>query len=245
MIKKKIFFCSLSLTLLTLFMSCVPKNAEKRLVSGNVSTKEYSVSPFVAIQSLLPFDIQYEQKGDQSVSFEADQDILDQLKVDVKDSVLQLQLSSTYLKDFNPQKAIIHIRCKGLKLVSLNGSGDFLMDKPVKLQKLDFRVEGSGDFIAKNLQCVSFALSVNGSGDATVAGKAEAASYNVNGSGDVNAENYETQNVRVFLNGSGDVTLNTKDYLSVLLNGSGDVFYKTKPKVVDSKVQGSGHVGMK
>ena len=215
----------------------------KTFVPGNVTTKEIAIGDYKAIESVVPVNIEYEQKaGPAYLKFEADKDLIDELSAEVKDSVLQLQFKAGIPSGFTPQKAVVHTNSARLILVSMNGAGNLTFKGPIKGKMLDVRINGAGNFDANDLQCTSLALSVNGAGNANVKGNVEAASYNMNGAGNVDAKDLVTTNLRVFLNGAGNATVNTKDYLSVNLKGVGNVKYVQKPKKIETDIQGVGKV---
>ena len=102
-------------------------------------------------------------------------------------------------------------------------------------------IAGSGEIQAPALNAKTLKVAISGSGDVTLAGRAEAIDVNISGSGDVKAGRFETQTARVSIAGSGDSTVWVKDTLRVSIAGSGDVRYYGDPAVQRS-VAGSGSV---
>ena len=92
-------------------------------------------------------------------------------------------------------------------------------------------VHGSGDVEVKGLEAEKFKAEIQGSGDITVAGRADELDVEIQGSGDVNLDDLQAKRAAVEVQGSGDSTVKVSDELTVHLAGSGDVKYIGEPKV--------------
>ena len=102
-------------------------------------------------------------------------------------------------------------------------------------------IAGSGDIVANSLDAKSMKVSISGSGNVTLAGKASELEVHISGSGDVKAGKLASQAARVSIAGSGDATVWARETLKVSVAGSGDVRYYGDPAVQRS-VAGSGSV---
>ena len=71
------------------------------------------------------------------------------------------------------------------------------------------------------LDAANVDVSVSGSGDVVIGGKADAVSTSIAGSGDVKAGKLAVRQAKVSIAGSGDATLWAKDSLDVKIVGSG------------------------
>jgi Putative auto-transporter adhesin, head GIN domain len=236
---KKTLFALAFIALAIFNQSC----KQKDVVSGIIVSKEIPITEYSIISSALPANIIYEQKeGPAYLKLDIDQSILDKLDIVVKDSVLQLNLKSGISLNLKTDKWVVRTNSKSLKLVSLTSAGNFNLKNLSGVKRLDVRLEGAGNFEAENLDCVSFALTLSGAGNAKVKGRAEAAAYNLSGVGNVKAEEFDVKSLRVFLSGVGNAKVNATDYLYVGLKGAGNVEYKGKPKKLETDIQGVGKV---
>jgi len=102
-------------------------------------------------------------------------------------------------------------------------------------------VHGSGDVTVKQLDAEKFKAEIQGSGDISVAGRAEELDVEIQGSGDVNLDELAAKRASVEVQGSGDSTIKVSDELTVHVAGSGDVKYIGEPKVTQTGDQ-SGNV---
>ena len=92
-------------------------------------------------------------------------------------------------------------------------------------------VHGSGDVTVKQLDAEKFKAEIQGSGDISVAGRAEELEVEIQGSGDVKLDELAAKRAAVEVQGSGDSTIKVSDELTVHTAGSGDVKYMGDPKV--------------
>ncbi len=95
-------------------------------------------------------------------------------------------------------------------------------------------VHGSGDVKVNQLDAETFKAEVQGSGDISVAGRAEELDVEIQGSGDVKLDELQAKRAAVEVQGSGDSTIKVSDELTVHVAGSGDVKYIGSPKVTQT-----------
>ena len=92
-------------------------------------------------------------------------------------------------------------------------------------------VHGSGDVTVKELNAEKFKAEIQGSGDISVAGRAEELEVEIQGSGDVKLDELAAKRAAVEVQGSGDSMVKVSDELNVNVCGTGDVKYIGEPKV--------------
>jgi hypothetical protein len=186
--------------------------------SGVARTDQRDVEKFEELSLMGGMDAVVTIGDQQSVTIEADDNVLPIIETKVEDGKLIVVPTENY-RAKTPVKLTITV--PQLKGVAINGSGD---------------VDVNGLNGAS-----SFAVAINGSGDVTAKGTADAVSVAVRGSGDVKLQDLQAKNGKVAVAGSGDVTVNATDKLDVSVAGSGDVKYMGSPKITKS-IAGSGSV---
>jgi hypothetical protein len=186
--------------------------------SGVAKTEAREVEKFDQLTITGGMDATVTIGDQQSVSIEADDNILPVIDTRVENGKLIVEPTEGYSSK-TPVKLTITV--PQLTGVAINGSGD------VDVSGLD--------------GAESFAVAINGSGDVTAKGTAQSVSVAVRGSGDVKLQELAAKNGKVAVAGSGDVTVNASDALDVSIAGSGDVKYLGSPKVTKS-IAGVGDV---
>jgi hypothetical protein len=175
------------------------------------------VGRFDAIEVSGSFDVEVQVGESREVVVHADDNLLDHVRTEVDDGVLELRTK----RSIRPTRTIlVRIGVPDLDAVSLGGSGD-----------VDVR----------GVETRRFEVSLAGSGDIRVTGVADAAAVSLAGSGDVDLGRLSADRVEVSIAGSGDVAVRAADHLEVSIAGSGDVSYRGQPRVSVSR-SGSGEV---
>jgi hypothetical protein len=194
-------------------------NAQVVRGSGNASSEPREVSGFSQVRLDGTGDVTLEQSGTESLSVEADDNILPLLETTVRNGVLHLAIKSNV--NLQPARPIrYHVTVKQLTGLGISGSGS------VHATGID-----AGDLEAE----------ISGSGSATLAGRADNVELRVSGSGSYHAAGLKCKTVRVSISGSGGATVNASDRLEANVSGSGSVHYAGDPAVT-KHISGSGSV---
>jgi hypothetical protein len=225
--------------------------------SGNIVSKSIAVSGFDRITLEGSGDVYVEQGRTESLSVEADDNILPLLDEQVRGNELVLRIKPGY--DVTPSQSITyHITIKDLSGITTAGSGDFFVG-PVESDTLAISIPGSGDVRIESLTGDKLSIdldgsgsatldkvdiktsdtSIQGSGDVKLTGKAEAQGVTIAGSGNYLAGDLETETANISVVGSAHVTVWVNDQLEIKNTGSANVEYYGKPSVDESGV-GSG-----
>lgn len=187
--------------------------------SGTSATEQRAVTTFTRIRVEGSTDVEVTSGATQAVTVTADDNLIDRVTTRVDDGVLVIGTKSGNY-DFRSGPKV-KVACASLAGISIVGSADV-------------RVDG--------LAADAFQVSINGSGEARIAGKAQRFEVTVNGSGDVRAFDLATDDVSVSISGSGSAHVQAVARISASVAGSGDVRYRGAPKDVQRTIAGSGTV---
>jgi hypothetical protein len=209
--------------------------------TGNITTEERSVASFTSIVSSSDFDVAIRYSTTLSVTVEADENLQQYIRVYVENGDLKLETEQGRCLQ-SQERILVTVNCTYVESVVLSGSGDIDMsDFTVDYFNLD--LTGSGDFSGSNIIVTKdVELSLSGSGDVSIDGKATNASYRLSGSGDIRANSMKVTNCDVVLSGSGNIYTYVLEYLKVVLSGSGDVYLYGDPADIDQRITGSGKI---
>jgi hypothetical protein len=187
--------------------------------SGVVASEAREVAGFTDVRVNGSGEVVIEQTGDESLSVEAEDNILPLLETKVSDGVLRLGTKPN---------------------VSINTTRPIRYRITVK-QLTGVGIAGSGSIRASGIETKTLAVNISGSGSAHLVGKADAADLRISGSGSYDAEKLQAGTVRVNISGSGGATVNATDRLDATVSGSGSVKYVGTP-TVQKHISGSGSV---
>lgn len=185
--------------------------------SGNVITETRNVSGFDEIVVLGSGDVVVSVAGTESLSIEAEDNIMPLLTTEVKSGRLELGSESS----FSTTRGITYT----ITVVSLEG----------------VEINGSGDVDATGIDAGTFVAEINGSGDIRAAGTSTELDVGVNGSGAFEGEDLVASVGSVHVSGSGTAVVNVADDLEASVSGSGDIEYMGDP-TLDESTSGSGRI---
>jgi hypothetical protein len=187
--------------------------------SGNVITETRQVSGFDRIRFRGSGRLIVDQTGVESLTVEAEDNIVPLLRSDVENGVLILGLRpGTRIVAHRP--IVFRLTVKQLTGIEASGSGSTEVSR---LDTAQFVFEGSG------------------SGKARLSGRAGTQEVSLSGSGEYDAESVVSRTVDVRVSGSGDVLVNATESLDVEVSGSAEIRYVGEPRV-SQRISGSGSV---
>lgn len=205
---------AVSLALLLILSACAVVSG-----SGQVATENRQVSGFTKIDLSGTGEVTIEQGGAESLTVEADDNVLPALTSKVSDSTLKLDKKpGTTLRTKNP----IRYRVTVKELTGLE-------------------ISGSGSVHAQGMTLQTLRVDMSGSGTVDLSGSAVEQDIQVSGSGRYDAADLPSQKVTAKISGSGQVALAVSRELKIDISGSGMVTYSGDPSV-QQDVSGSGRV---
>ena len=186
--------------------------------TGTAMTVSRELAPFDSILIRGSTDTQVRVGGPQTVRVTADENLVDFIRTDVRGRELVVSRS----QPMSPRiRSIVEIRVPSLDAFSAAGSGD---------------AEISG------IDGTLLETRILGSGQITVAGRADRLDVVIEGSGDVDAHELLAEAVQVDISGSGNADVHALEWIDIDIRGSGDVTYRGDPTEVVTAVSGSGAV---
>jgi hypothetical protein len=187
--------------------------------SGRVATEDREVSGFTRVDLAGNGEVTVTQGEAESLTVEADDNVLPALTSEVSDSTLKLGTKQgTTVRSTTPIR--YRVTVKDLTGISLSGSGSFT---------------------AQNIDVRALRVDISGSGMATIGGAADEQDIRLSGSGRYEAAELRSQRVTAAISGSGEVAVAVSGELTVDISGSGTVTYSGDPKINQS-ISGSGRL---
>ena len=225
-----------------LFISCLAVlslNAQKISGEGDIVQQEIQLESFTGVGLGFSGDIYITQGSPQKVVVHAQQNIIDNIKRNVKGGTWHVNFEKN-VRNHKPVK--VYITIPELRDASVSGSGSLeTTGQFTGLGDLHTAVAGSGD-IKLDVEAGDVQSAVSGSGTIKMSGRAKSLEAAISGSGDIMAMDMRVEDCSVAISGSGDIEVHATGNLEVAISGSGDVKYAGEPDKVKSRVSGSGDV---
>jgi Putative auto-transporter adhesin, head GIN domain len=195
--------------------SCVRLGVEG---SGHIITESREVSGFNEIVLGGTGRVVVEVTGTESLTIEAEDNIMPLLETTVRNGRLRLETN----RSISPTVDVVYT----ITAATLDG----------------LVISGSGIVEADAIDGTDFRVDISGSGDVDAEGALSGLlSISISGSGEFDGESLTAPQGTVDVSGSGNAVVNVTDDLEVSVSGSGDVEYLGAPNVA-SDVSGSGAV---
>lgn len=186
--------------------------------SGVAKTETRDVPAFTRIETTGSADVIVTIGDKQSMTVEADDNILPLLTTEVKGDKLVIGSRDSYSPRTNIKITIT--------VPSLDGAS----------------VSGSGQINVTGVNGKKFDAQITGSGQVNLVGQADSLNATIAGSGNLEATKFTVSDATVRVTGSGDAKVNATKSLNATVTGSGDVRYTGRPSSVQEQVHGSGSV---
>jgi carbon monoxide dehydrogenase subunit G len=187
--------------------------------SGTVASESRAVSGFNAVEISGAGELSIEQTGTESLSIEAEDNILPLLTSEVSGGTLKLDKKPrAFLRTTKP--ITYRLTVKDLTRLGISGSATVRVSQ---------------------LRTPSLHVEISGSGAVTAAGTADDQQLEISGSGSYDAAQVTGKSATIDISGSGKATVNASDVLDVQISGSGTVTYSGDPRITQD-VSGSGRL---
>jgi len=205
---------------------------------GDVIKRTLDVDKFHGIVLGFSGDIYLTQGSSQSVEVEAQANIIENIKTEVKDGVWRVNFKRNVR---NAKNVKVYVTMTELTRAGLSGSGEMSMTNTFKnLNDVKLSLSGSGNLKA-SIEAADVSTRISGSGSIYVEGSARSNDIHISGSGDVKASDFEVNTCEIHISGSGNTSVNVMESLEGYVSGSGDISYKGSPNV-KTKISGSGDI---
>ena len=188
--------------------------------SGTMATETRDVSGFDEIDLSGSGRVLVAVTGTESLTIEAEDNILPLLTTEVRNGTLVLGAKQS----ISPTRDVVYT----ITVVSLEA----------------VTVSGSGSVTATDIDAEAFNVDISGSGTVILGGVSESLDLSISGSGAFDGETLLSATGTVSVSGSGDAVVNVTDDIDVKVSGSGNVEYLGDPEVSVS-ISGSGDVSQR
>jgi hypothetical protein len=176
------------------------------------------------------------------VVLEGDKDYLKDVETKVMGHSLEIKRKDNW-GHFDNEKVNAYITLPVIKALSIAGSASGFFNDPLKTDKFDLSIAGSGKVYLKEVQVDYFESSIAGSGRVEISGKGaiKDADLSISGSGTYLANDAIIETLDISIAGSGKCECNVTGKIKGSIAGSGNIIYSGNPKI-DASVLGSGHI---
>jgi hypothetical protein len=239
---KKISFFSIILALMISSMACqisINTGGNNQVTgSGNVVQEERPISGVTAVTVANQGDLQIELGDEERLVIEAEDNLMEYLKSDVRNGRLILETRpSVNLRNTKPIRYTLTVKL--LEGLSTSSSGN-INAPTLEGELLTIESSSSGDINLEGVNADILDVGLSSSGDVTIgSGAVTKQTVRVSSSGNYDAQSLQSQEADVWLSSSGDAYLSVSEILNGTLSSSGNLYYWGDPDV-NVKTSSSG-----
>lgn len=206
--------------------------------SGNVIREERKVSSFTGIDVSGAFDIILAQGTSNSVIVEADDNLLNLIRTEVRDNILVIDNK----KPISHSKSLkVFITFTELKTIDLSGAVG--IESQGKLNLSDLTISGSGASEGKlDMDVQKLKIDCSGGSKLKLTGSAKDVDVDASGAVDLFAFDFPAETYKLSISGAGKADINVSKELNVDISGAATVHYKGNPTKNIQDISGAGTV---
>ncbi len=206
--------------------------------SGKIINQTRDVSGFNQIDLNGAGELIITQGNKESVTVEADDNIISNIKTNVNNNKLTISFDNNMPMPTKPVK--IYVTVKDLNSINISGSGK-INSSNLNVNSLTININGAGDSTLSNLNAQILNIKTSGSGKMTISGNVNEQNIEIYGAGEHDAGNLTSKIATIAINGGGKSTVKVSDTLTAIINGAGQINYIGNPQVTH-QINGAGTV---
>lgn len=239
---RKIILSSALLVLSLTLMACSIPVINIVRGSGTLATESREVGDFNAVQLDGAGRLVIIQGESTSLTVEAEDNLIDNLKASVESNTLKLGYQDNcWQKTLLPTEAILYtLTVTDLNAITFNGAGDLEMEN-LHTDSLAITINGAAQVSLKNLTADSLKVRINGTGTVNIGGEVVSQDIGIDGAGTVQNGNLKTSQTTVVANGLGIATVWVTDTLNLTFNGGGTLNYYGEPAIIQN-INGAANI---
>jgi hypothetical protein len=210
--------------------------------SGVVKSETRELPAFQAISIEYPADITVRQGDTESVTIEADDNLLPQLAAEVRNGTLHFENTErNWRARVNPTKMVqVTITVSDLNEIHFTTAGKMQIEG-LETDSLSVSVSGAGDITLTELAAKDLELSLSGAGNINADGTTDNLRLRISGMGNFNGGDLQSQEADVRISGAGNATVWAEGTLDAGISGAGSIDYYGDPDVSEN-ISGVGSV---
>lgn len=221
-----------------LFPSCSNAQFWGEKGNGNIQKQDREIGSFTEISASSGLDVYVTQGDKESVSVEADENLLKLIVTEVKGNELILKTKENIR---SAKKLSVYVTLVNINEIDISSGCDFETRGVIQSEKLDIEVSSGAD--AKlELNVGDLSCSVSSGADAILNGKANTFHGKASSGSDLKASELIAKTCFAKASSGGDVSVYAEEEIEANASSGGDISYYGNPKKVNASSSSGGDV---
>ena len=224
---------SFLLSLFILFQAgCIhAQNREERKVNAG----------FTGIEVSSGIDLILKQGENTKVIVEASSDYIDDVKTEVSNGVLKVDMSTGIFNWFESRSAKVYVTMPEIEKLSASGGADLKSKGWISSENLEVSSSGGAD-VKIEVKATRVVLKSSGGSDIVARGETDHLDASASGGSDVKARGLKAGFVTASSSGGADVEVYALEEIRASASGGSDVIYYGPAQMMEKSTSGAGDV---
>lgn len=230
----------------TLFFIALLFVANMAIAGNSDKTENRNLNNFSEIKVSSGIDLYLKMGSSEEVKVIADDDIIDDLKTEVKDGSLHIYMKKNDWFNWGSGNKTrkVYVSVKQLESLHASSGSDVYCENTLKGEKLDVRAS-SGSDVKLDVIYKHFSIDASSGSDANVKGKVKFFDVEASSGSDVKASDLASVICNAKASSGSDISVNVSDEIYAKASSGGDIKYYGNPKLRDTDESSGGDVRQK
>jgi len=204
-----------------------------------VLDQDRDLEPFTGIKVGGAFNVVLNQTGRHGVTIEAEEDVIDKIRTDVKGDILHIDMKWDW--SWDDQDITIYVDFDQLESLQISGASDVRAETPIRADDLEVSLSGAADMDLE-LDASSLDITISGAGNVNISGNTQTQKVRLSGAGDYKAQNFKSKYTHAKASGAGSAVVFASEEIEAYASGAGSVMYYGDPEMVKTDASGAGSI---
>ncbi len=207
--------------------------------NGNVESETRTVSAdFTEIKATEGLDVYVTQESEFSIRVEADENVIDLIRTDIKDNMLHIHAEENIGRCKSKK---IYVSLPTVTKLHTTSGADLFGQNTIKADDIELK-STSGSDIKVSVNANQVDCDTSSGADIRVSGTANALYADASSGSDIKAGDLEVKKCVASASSGADITVNTSESLTAEASSGADIKYKGNPENVSKNKSASGSV---
>ncbi|MFW5754056.1 MAG: head GIN domain-containing protein, partial [Marinilabiliaceae bacterium] len=196
---------------------------------------------FTGVEVSSGVDLVVEQGQNTEIVVEASSDHIDDVKTQVRNGVLKVDMSSGVMNWFKNRSATVYVTMPVVEKLSASGGADLKSNGTIHSEDIEVYSSGGAD-VEIEIQATRAVLNSSGGADIVARGETEHLEASASGGSDIKARKLNAKFVTASSSGGADVEVYASEEMRASASGGADVNCYGPGQMMEKSTSGGGDV---
>ncbi|MGM0376967.1 MAG: head GIN domain-containing protein [Bacteroidota bacterium] len=196
---------------------------------------------FTGIEVSSGVDLILEQGEDTKIIVEATSKHIDEVKTEVKNGVLKVDMEGGIFSWFENRSATVYVTMPEIETLSASGGADLTSKDEIRSEELEVSSSGGAE-VEIEVQATRVVLNSSGGANIIASGETDHLEATASGGSDLQAKGLEARFVTASSSGGADLEVYASEEISATASGGSDITYYGTAQMIEKNESGAGDV---